>query len=82
MCIALLGCGLALLNFGMDEFINPRLRDAGLSRKKARRAGLRRQPKLGFTPVMRRPAPTPIPATVMPIVNVAVDGSFAGWARP
>ncbi|HUZ68823.1 MAG TPA: ABC transporter permease [Candidatus Saccharimonadales bacterium] len=56
-CIALLGCGLALLNFGMDEFINPRLRDAGLSRKDARRAGIRRRPKLGFTPVIRKPAP-------------------------
>jgi hypothetical protein len=41
----------------MDEFINPRLRDAGLSRKDAQRAGLRRRPKLGFTPVMRKPAP-------------------------
>ena len=82
VCIALLGCGLALLNFGMDEFINPRLRDAGLSRKKARRAGLRRQPKLGFTPVMRRPVPTAIAATVMPIVNVGVDGSSPDGARP
>jgi peptide/nickel transport system permease protein len=58
VCIALLGCGLALLNFGMDEFINPRLRTAGLSRKAARRAGLLRRPKLGFTPVMRT-APAP-----------------------
>ena len=29
MCIALVGTGLALLNFGIDEFINPRLRAAG-----------------------------------------------------
>jgi peptide/nickel transport system permease protein len=28
VCIALVGAGLALMNFGMDEIINPRLRDA------------------------------------------------------
>ena len=31
ICIALVGTGLALLNFGIDEFINPRLREAGLT---------------------------------------------------
>src|SRR4029077_14688217 len=30
LCVALLGTGLALVNFGIDEFINPRLRNAGL----------------------------------------------------
>ena len=30
---------LALLNFGIDEFINPRLRAAGLTGRQARRAG-------------------------------------------
>ena len=29
VCIALVGTGLALINFGIDEFINPRLREAG-----------------------------------------------------
>jgi peptide/nickel transport system permease protein len=53
LCIALVGTGLALLNFGVDEFINPRLRAAGLSRKGMRRAGLPRHPKLGLTPVVR-----------------------------
>src|SRR5438105_2991526 len=38
VCVALLGTGLALLNFGIDEFINPRLRAAGLSRRAARKA--------------------------------------------
>src|SRR4029077_3275043 len=31
IAVALLGTGLALVNFGIDEFINPRLRTAGLS---------------------------------------------------
>src|SRR5229473_1188268 len=49
--VAVLGTGLALLNFGIDEFINPRLRAAGLSRTAARKAGISRRPKLGMTPV-------------------------------
>ena len=39
LAVALLGTALALLNFGIDEFINPRLRAAGLTRRRARRAG-------------------------------------------
>ena len=54
ICIALIGTGLALLNFGIDEFINPRLRAAGLSGKVRRASGLPRRPRLGYTPVARR----------------------------
>ena len=36
LAVALLGTSLALLNFGIDEFINPRLRVAGLTRRRAR----------------------------------------------
>jgi peptide/nickel transport system permease protein len=39
LAVALLGTALALVNFGIDEFINPRLRAAGLTRRRARRAG-------------------------------------------
>jgi peptide/nickel transport system permease protein len=56
LCIALLGTSLALLNFGIDEFINPRLRAAGLSRKVAKAAGLPRRARFGMTPVVRRHA--------------------------
>jgi peptide/nickel transport system permease protein len=57
IAVALLGTSLALINFGIDEFINPRLRVAGLSRRRARRAGVSGLPKrfvLGVTPVIRR----------------------------
>ena len=63
MAVALLGTCLALLNFGIDEFINPRLRAAGLSRRRARRAGVtgaERLPRrfvLGVTPVLRSVPP-------------------------
>ena len=56
LCIALLGTSLALINFGIDEFINPRLRAAGLSRKAAKRAGVPHTPQLGFTPVAKNGA--------------------------
>ena len=55
LAIALLGTSLALLNFGIDEFINPRLRAAGLSRKVAKRTGLPRRARFGLTPVARAP---------------------------
>src|SRR5258708_34926769 len=59
LAVAFLGTSLALLNFGIAEFINPRLRAAGLSRRRARRDGLTgsaRPPRrfvLGVTPVVR-----------------------------
>jgi peptide/nickel transport system permease protein len=58
LAVALLGTSLVLLNFGIDEFINPRLRAAGLSR----RAGGGRQPRalrsqqFALTPVVHTAA--------------------------
>jgi peptide/nickel transport system permease protein len=63
LAVALLGTSLALLNFGIDEFINPRLRAAGLTRRQARRAGmtdtgrLPRRFALGLTPVVHSTPP-------------------------
>lgn len=53
ICIALVGTGLALVNFGIDEFINPRLRAGGISARQRRQLGLPRRPRLGLTPVLR-----------------------------
>jgi peptide/nickel transport system permease protein len=60
LAVALLGTALAMLNFGIDEFINPRLRAAGLSRRRSRRDGATRPPRrfvLGVTPVVRQGRP-------------------------
>ncbi len=54
LCIAFVGMGLALVNFGIDEFIDPRLRGGGLSGRTFRKTGLPRHPKIGFTPVLSR----------------------------
>ena len=56
LAVAFLGTALALLNFGIDEFINPRLRAAGLTRRRAKKAavtGVPRRFTLGVTPVAR-----------------------------
>jgi peptide/nickel transport system permease protein len=63
LAVALLGTALALINFGIDEFINPRLRAGGVSRRRARRArrsggtALPRRFVLGVTPVVRPEVP-------------------------
>jgi peptide/nickel transport system permease protein len=67
LAIALLGTSLVLLNFGIDEFINPRLRAAGLARRGdgRRRARAARSQQFALTPVVRgamAPAATAGPA--------------------
>jgi peptide/nickel transport system permease protein len=49
LAIALLGTSLALLNFGIDEFVNPRLRSVAALRGVRMRAG--------FTPVVPEERP-------------------------
>ena len=71
VAVALLGTALALLNFGIDEFINPRLRAAGLSRRRARQTGLPRRFPLGVTPVTRPRALVPPAAPARPAAGEA-----------
>jgi peptide/nickel transport system permease protein len=73
LAVALLGTSLALLNFGIDEFINPRLRAAGLSRGQARKAGLPRRFPLGVTPVTRPRAPVPPAPGVRPAAEETIS---------
>ncbi len=53
LAVALLGTSLALLNFGIDEFVNPRLRAAGLSGHPSRRTRGRTRRAFGQTAVIR-----------------------------
>jgi peptide/nickel transport system permease protein len=48
LAIAVLGTGLALLNFGIDEFVNPRLRSVAVLRGGRHAVRMR----VGFTPVL------------------------------
>ncbi|WP_051793061.1 ABC transporter permease [Amycolatopsis jejuensis] len=47
LAIAFLGTALSLLNFGIDEFVSPRLRSSGAKAKNVRM-------RVGFTPVLGR----------------------------
>lgn len=49
LCVAFLGMSLALINFGIDEFVNPRLRNTGMNAKILKRREIR--PRVGFTPI-------------------------------
>jgi peptide/nickel transport system permease protein len=85
LCVAILGTGLALLNFGIDEFINPRLRTAGLSRKAAKKAGIKIGTTLGLTPVRmtgRSGANSASPAggEVLTIRGLSVDYGYGAEA--
>lgn len=66
LAIAILGTSLALINFGVDEYINPRLRTANGTRKAGKRIGKKVRPQLGFTPVVRRTPTAPRPVVVVP----------------
>ena len=54
LCIAAVGMALTLINFGIDEFVNPRLRSTGASARSLRRRRIK--PRIGFTPVVLRDA--------------------------
>ena len=51
LCIALLGMALSLINFGIDEYVNPRLRSAGERARAMRKKGF----KLSDTATAVRP---------------------------
>ena len=79
LAVALLGTALALLNFGIDEFINPRLRSAGLTRRRARQAGIPARFPLGVTPVVRLPGGTP---AARPAAETTAAGRPPAPSRP
>ncbi|MET8907786.1 ABC transporter permease [Micromonospora sp. NPDC004551] len=60
LAIALLGTALALINFGIDEFVSPRLRSAGRTRIRTADGRTVRM-RVGFTPVLA-PAARAVPA--------------------
>jgi peptide/nickel transport system permease protein len=59
LAIALLGTALSLINFGIDEFVSPRLRSSGhtrvLSRRTRAKDGHSVRMRVGFTPVLGAP---------------------------
>jgi peptide/nickel transport system permease protein len=70
LCVALVGTGLALANFGLDELINPRLRTAGVTRKSDAKLA-----RMGFTAVARATT------SAAPVKKAAGTGSFTEVRR-
>ncbi|MFR9777531.1 ABC transporter permease [Micromonospora sp. MS34] len=60
LAIALLGTALALINFGIDEFVSPRLRSGGRVRLRTADGRTARM-RVGFTPVLAPVEPVPAP---------------------
>jgi len=63
LCIALLGVSLALINFGIDEYVNPRLRSAGERARAMKRKGM--NVNAAVTQVRTSPV-TAVPAAATP----------------
>ena len=51
LAIAVLGTALSLINFGIDEFVNPRLRSADKVKTRTASGQIVRM-RVGFTPVL------------------------------
>jgi len=60
LAIALLGTGLSLVNFGVDEFINPRLRQAGIGTSAAAKRLVQRERSLARRRARRADVDAPI----------------------
>jgi peptide/nickel transport system permease protein len=84
LCIALVGSGLALVNFGIDEFINPRLRTAGAGGRGVSHgiATVERPGPPAPFPAVTRPVTPPSPAPVLEINGLSVVyGTGTGAVR-
>jgi peptide/nickel transport system permease protein len=60
LAIAILGTALALINFGIDEFVSPRLRSSGKTKVRTA-SGQTVRMRVGFTPVLSTPPLRPGP---------------------
>ncbi len=58
LCIALLGMALALINFGIDEYVNPRLRSAGERARAMRKKGISMSSGVTMVRKVARPSGT------------------------
>jgi peptide/nickel transport system permease protein len=71
LAIAFLGTALSLVNFGIDEFVSPRLRSAGKTKIKTA-SGHTVRMRVGFTPVLANTAEPHTHATSIPVLNTPV----------
>jgi len=65
LAIALIGTALSLINFGIDEYVNPRLRSAGERARELRKRGI----KVNATETLVRPSSTIVEPPDMEVVT-------------
>jgi peptide/nickel transport system permease protein len=68
LAIAFLGTALSLINFGIDEFVSPRLRSMGKTKLKTA-SGRTVRMRVGFTPVLDNSAAPHTHATPIPVIG-------------
>jgi peptide/nickel transport system permease protein len=68
LAIAILGTSLSLINFGIDEFVSPRLRSAGKTKIKTT-SGRTVRMRIGFTPVLENAGTPHTQARVIPVIS-------------
>jgi peptide/nickel transport system permease protein len=68
LAIALLGTSLSLINFGIDEFVSPRLRSAGKTKVKTT-SGRTVRMRIGFTPVLTNSGTPHTRARAVPVIS-------------
>jgi peptide/nickel transport system permease protein len=68
LAIAFLGTALSLINFGIDEFVSPRLRSAGKTKIKTT-SGRTVRMRVGFTPVLDNSAAPHTHASPIPVIG-------------
>jgi peptide/nickel transport system permease protein len=78
LAIALLGTGLSLVNFGIDEFINPRLRSVGLGTRRGHKKVIKRPKRGSLTESVQRVNATanaisPAPEVILELKNLRVE---------
>lgn len=72
LAIALLGTALSLLNFGIDEIVNPRLRSSGTSKVRDISGRMVRM-RVGFTPVLAQNGAAAAPTPVLAAAGAGLD---------
>ena len=68
LAIAFLGTSLSLINFGIDEFVSPRLRSAGKTKLKTA-SGRTVRMRIGFTPVLDNSGTPHTQARLIPVIS-------------
>jgi peptide/nickel transport system permease protein len=68
LAIAFLGTALSLINFGIDEFVSPRLRSAGKTKVKTA-SGRTVRMRVGFTPVLDNSSAPHTHASPIPVIG-------------